>query len=766
MDAWQRTFNQLRTVFRGLSTAQRVSVLVVTLGVLAGMGWLAWSAADSPDEFLLGGKSFTADELTQTQAALKGAGLTEFRVVGQRISVPAREVDRYTAAAIARQTLPAQFAAEFDRMQSKVNLFTSSEQRRELLEEARKSRLAQILCAIPEIEEAIVEWDRPRSANLFRPAPQVAAHVSVKPRGGRPLSPELVQSLKLFVAGALAGAQPDDVTVVDLNTSRVHGRRSATDVASERVSGAAKQEEAEYAARMTHALRYIPDVLVSVNVELIADRVEEDAPGAFINSEIVPVSRRRENRAASGQSRSNHPASLRIDLPTVTQTTLMSDRPFDPHREPAALHRPPVAADEAADTPDSEEYQKSVQVAVSIPEDYFAAVARQRGFSPGQSLVEDSAHRANLAHIKSETQRDVREQLVRLLPRGSDPAAISVTTYTPLNDAAGRQDSKQKASFELPFGIDFQTWKVGTGVTICSVCLLFGLLWLRPRRLHVPVRAESDATQMETDAATQPTGDIVEPENEYPELRPHPHASLLAELAELERRTVSPAVHQPAPFAFLSDLTVSAAARLMETEHPQTIALIATALEPVDAAEILHALPESLRWEVTQRLARIAPATPDVLREVASSLRSRLSLEPLASREPHGETLQPAAGSVPSEEGLTSAGLAPIEASPASPFHFEDLQALDVRSLRTVIEAVDPRSCAVAFLDRSESLKHALLSSLPKHLATAIRQHLRQLGPIRLTEISAAQAAIADLAWSLSAQGAITLPAHLQETGR
>ena len=56
-------FDQLRSVCRSLSVAQRVSVLIVSFGVLFGMGWLAFSAGRAPDQFLLGGKNFSAAEL-------------------------------------------------------------------------------------------------------------------------------------------------------------------------------------------------------------------------------------------------------------------------------------------------------------------------------------------------------------------------------------------------------------------------------------------------------------------------------------------------------------------------------------------------------------------------------------------------------------------------------------------------------------------------------------------------------------------------------
>lgn len=772
MDAWYRTFDQLRTVFRGLSVAQRLSVLVVTIGVLGGIGWLAVTAAGPRDEFLLGGKNFTPEELQRTQSALQAAGLTQARTVGQKISVPSADADRYTAAALAQQTLPAQFAAEFDRMQSKVNVFTSSEQRRELLEEARKTRLAQILRAIPEIEEAVVEWDRPKTVNLFRPAPQIAAHVSVKPRQGRELSLELVQSLKLFVAGALAGAQTDDVTVVDMNTSRVYGRSTAESTASQQNAGLAKQQTADYALRLQQALRYIPEVLVEVNLEILPEEgtsgPDVERSRSFVGAEIVPV-RHRVARGI-GIARSNQPLSNDAEPETATDQL----RDIDAATEWSDSRTVPDG-DTRVESRSTATRRTSVQVLVSIPEDYYAAVAQSRGLSPGQNLVQDSAYRAELASIKAETQRDVREKLAHLLPRGGSVADIAVTTYVPLNGPAHRngpskQRRKSVVTRTLP-GFDFSyealqaNWQWTTGIAICSLCGLWVVARLgRSGRRRTSRSSGSPAATIASTSLALATEsgseDIAADDEDLENPEPQePHAAVLGKLAELERH--GPAVTRPRdnPFEFLAELSVVDAVQLLESEHPQTIALVATALAPALAANVLHALPDSLRWDVTQRLARMGTAAPDVLQEVAASLQARHHQPSMEGRP----AVAPLVAHFP-QTNPTGESPTPLASnSSGCPVAFADLLRLSTRELTGVLEAVDLRSCAVALMDQSEAFKQSLLAKLPKAVATSIRQHLKRPGPVRLAAISAAQQEIAEVAWHLTQQGVIHLPARRSE---
>ncbi|MDB5337819.1 MAG: flagellar motor switch protein FliG, partial [Planctomycetaceae bacterium] len=566
----------------------------------------------------------------------------------------------------------------------------------------------------------------------------LAAHVSVKPRGGRELSLELVQSLKQFIAGALAGAQTDDVTVVDMNTSRVYGRRSAQAAASERTEDFSKQHAAEYSNRITDALRYIPDVLVSVNVELLptsAESAPQEQP--FVGADFVPVSRHRGHDRTKELSRSNHPPTTRIN--PVSSTRMF--RQVESNGRSGLDFHDVEDIDEVRET-ESPGYRKSVQVAVSIPEDYYTAIARSRGLSSGESVVNDSAYRAALANIKAETQRDVREKLIRLLPRGSDPGSLSVTTYTPLNSAVEPVEvaraSTSDSSFETYLELGRTHWKIGTGAAICGLCFLW-----------VVCRSRSQASVSPT--ATFPSDPSItaeSPPSDEPDLIPAPsaaHVAVLDKLAELERSSPTNAVSRDNPFAFFDELSANESARMLASEHPQTIALVATALGPAHAANILHSLPESLRWDVTQRLSRIGTAAPDVLREVAASLKSRMHQRSSVGPRTFSEDARTPASQTTEDQAYC-------------PITFEDLGALDVRSLATVLESVELRACAVALLDRSEAFKQGLLGKLPRSVSSAIRQQFKNLGPVRLLDITASQEAIAGVAWNLAQNGVIASP--------
>ncbi|MDB5386425.1 MAG: secretory protein YscJ/FliF family protein [Planctomycetaceae bacterium] len=772
MDGWAQKIDQLRSLVRGFSPMQRMSLCAVSLTILGLCCWLGYSAYHPKQEFLLGGKAFSKDELSRTLEAFKVAGLVQHRVEGQRISVPALEADRYTAAAVAQKALPAQFAAEFDRMQSRVNVFTSSEQRRELLEEARKSRLAQILRAIPEIEDAVVEWDRPKSTSLFRPQNQLAAHVSVRPRGGHQLSLELVQSLKQFVAGALAGAKPEDVTVVDMNTSHVHGRRTTAEAASDRIQSLARQSADDVTRQIKQALQYIPHVLVSVNVEMLSE-VEADRTDAIDDLDVVPIQYQTRRGGSPRNAWSN-----RSIAATINPVSL-SKREFQAHRTARTLTSD--SADSThAEAPNLEGMlHKSVQVAIAIPEDFYSTLALRQGIQPGTTLVADSEFRAAVANIKMESQHGIREQLSRLLPLGTPAESISITNYTRLSVPPESGVNMKPAGTRSK---TFWDWVSLSGMVFTGLCVcwLVSRLALRNRdrataanRLDVVEEFPLGTLDGDLKTDTSLKSGFAELQTAPKEtLKPppealNPYSAILSELAERERDSVLGPPGQGGMFEFLCQLAPAELAEFLQQEHPQTIALVASGMPPTRAAETLHALPEALRWEVTQRISRLGHAAPEVCREVAQSLASRLhesagktsKQTPAVQRRPGFR--QRTVSRQQQSETSTDIVSGSVSTSDRGPVSFEDLCVLDRMSFAAVLRAVDANSFAVALFDRPEPFKQKFVSMLPRAVAADILRQTRELGPLRLSDITATQDAIAGIVWKLAQQGTIQLPPHL-----
>ena len=65
-------------------------------------------------------------------------------------------------------------------------------------------------------------------------------------------------------------------------------------------------------------------------------------------------------------------------------------------------------------------------------------------------------------------------------------------------------------------------------------------------------------------------------------------------------------------------------AKFLESEHPQTIALILAHVDAKQASELLMRLPEALRAETLKRLAQLRQFSPEIAEKVSVSLHKRL----------------------------------------------------------------------------------------------------------------------------------------------
>lgn len=81
---------------------------------------------------------------------------------------------------------------------------------------------------------------------------------------------------------------------------------------------------------------------------------------------------------------------------------------------------------------------------------------------------------------------------------------------------------------------------------------------------------------------------------------------------------------QVRPFDFIRRTDPAHLLNFIQGEHPQTIALILSYLDPQKASNILSNLPHQIQAEVAKRIATMDRVSPDVLREVERVLERKL----------------------------------------------------------------------------------------------------------------------------------------------
>jgi flagellar motor switch protein FliG len=215
----------------------------------------------------------------------------------------------------------------------------------------------------------------------------------------------------------------------------------------------------------------------------------------------------------------------------------------------------------------------------------------------------------------------------------------------------------------------------------------------------------------------------------------------------------------------LAQAEPSALASVMETEHPQLVAAILSQLDNEKAARVLEALPEATRPAILERLGTMSEVPSSLLEDVASALSAELPVTQSGGvMEVNGiarsaalvrrlgrETGEQLLGTI--EEGNSELASEIRKAM----YTFEDLNALDARALRSLLESVPVERLTMALKTASETLKTHIFASMSKRAAERIKEDMEIMGGVRLSDVEAAQREIVEVALRLDAEGTISL---------
>jgi len=215
----------------------------------------------------------------------------------------------------------------------------------------------------------------------------------------------------------------------------------------------------------------------------------------------------------------------------------------------------------------------------------------------------------------------------------------------------------------------------------------------------------------------------------------------------------------------LTDLEPGQLYNLLKRERAQTIALVASCLPPVKAAQLLALLPADQRESVVERLAMLGPTPVEMVEKVIAVLLQKAGpSQPRVLSQTGG--LKTAALVLNGlDKRLSQSLLSGLEernpelgqAIRQKMFTFEDLVRLDAAALQRVLREVDLRDLAIALKRASEQLKTVLLGAISKRAAETVNEEMGYLGAIKLRDIEAAQVRIIAVLRRLETEGEIQL---------
>jgi flagellar motor switch protein FliG len=206
-------------------------------------------------------------------------------------------------------------------------------------------------------------------------------------------------------------------------------------------------------------------------------------------------------------------------------------------------------------------------------------------------------------------------------------------------------------------------------------------------------------------------------------------------------------------------------AGLLEQEHPQTVALILSTQHMEHAAEILTHLPEAIRADVTYRISKIEKVSPVVLSRIEDALHREIGLVSGKAHKKVGGIDAAVAILNHMKNNLDAEILEEMEQTDPDMaeeirkkmFTFENLVALDGRSLQMILREVNNDSLTMALKIASEQMKEKIFANMSTRAADMIRDDLEAMGPVRLSEVELMQQSIVKIAMKLEEEGKLVL---------
>ena len=205
--------------------------------------------------------------------------------------------------------------------------------------------------------------------------------------------------------------------------------------------------------------------------------------------------------------------------------------------------------------------------------------------------------------------------------------------------------------------------------------------------------------------------------------------------------------------------------KLLDSEHPQTIALVLAHLDPRRASLVLDNLSEEHKVVSIQRLAEMRQFSPEMAQKVAHILHRRLENVGDTARKSYSgfKAVADLLNRVNAEESKKI--LETIEeAQPELAlsirnlmFTFDDLVTVPPATIREIVSGVDKRQLALALRGTNDEMRAQIFKAMSSRAVEMLKEDMEVLGPVRSREVAQAQQEILNLARRLEAEGKVIL---------
>lgn len=439
MDQLRRIFETIQKQMPQLSVTQKL--LIASLCVLLVMTlFLVSQYASAPSMVELLPSGAAADQ-QKAVAFLTDRSITH--TVGADGKIMVTPDRKYVAlAAMAKeQALPGDKRAMFDDLIQEQNMWMSKQQLDQQYTIKLQNVLARVASNFEGIEEASVVISAPEPKGLGSAYRKPVAQVVVKPSASRPLDPGTVNALAEMVSGSVSGLDVRDVAVIDQRNRRAFRATSPEDFAASTYLEQATKVEQRVQEKIADNLRFIADVIVSVNA--IVDGAQRDRRTLEFmpkgeGSVSIPSNETSTTSTSSNTSRGAEPGlsgNIGMNINNAGGGSGTST-----NTENATTKSEVRIGEKFTQQRDARGRPTKINVTVSVPKEYVAQIVKQRkgasaagaagGGDAGQAAAEPTEDDIRLAWEGDNGLKSSIEQMIAPLVETDGMSGTQITAGT------------------------------------------------------------------------------------------------------------------------------------------------------------------------------------------------------------------------------------------------------------------------------------------------------------------------------------------------
>ncbi|BAC13512.1 flagellar motor switch protein FliG [Oceanobacillus iheyensis] len=222
---------------------------------------------------------------------------------------------------------------------------------------------------------------------------------------------------------------------------------------------------------------------------------------------------------------------------------------------------------------------------------------------------------------------------------------------------------------------------------------------------------------------------------------------------------------QVRPFDFARKADPQQVLNFIQGEHPQTIALILSYLDPEQGGQILSSLPQELQADVARRIATMDSTSPEIINQIEQVLEKNISSSVTEDYTQTGgiQAVVEVLNGVDRSTERTILDALEIQDPDLAEeikkrmFVFEDIVILDNRAIQRVVREVDNEDLRLALKVASEEVKDIVFQNMSERMAQTFKEEMEFMGPVRLRDVEEAQTRIVGLIRRLEDIGEIVI---------